>query len=154
MRETKFKDLEDRKHKLSAEILDLTTSKTGLRDSIVVLDEVKKGLQRVIKNFKKLPRTLQKELLHQTIHRVEITPNEVKLVLFGSQPDPEKLKISDFEVLTTGSYGGRNGSGGETRTPDKVINSHLLYQLSYTRTKNDIIIGLGTLCQQRKLLVF
>lgn len=25
----------------------------------------------------------------------------------------------------------KNGSGGGARTPDKVINSHLLYQLSY-----------------------
>ncbi|SVA56166.1 uncharacterized protein METZ01_LOCUS109020, partial [marine metagenome] len=24
------------------------------------------------------------------------------------------------------------GSGGGTRTPDKVVNSHLLYQLSYS----------------------
>ena len=24
------------------------------------------------------------------------------------------------------------GSGGGTRTPDRVVNSHLLYQLSYT----------------------
>ena len=25
-----------------------------------------------------------------------------------------------------------NSSGGGTRTPDKVVNSHLLYQLSYS----------------------
>ena len=34
-------------------------------------------------------------------------------------------------------------SGGGTRTPDKVINSHLLYQLSYSGILNFIISKSG-----------
>jgi hypothetical protein len=81
-----------------------------LKNSIVVLDEVKKGLKEVIKNFKGLPVTLQKEILRQVIQKVEVTPKEIKLVLFGSQPDLKNLKTTGFTLLTTGSYGGRIGS--------------------------------------------
>ncbi len=115
----------------NAEILPGITNRSNLKNSIVILDEVKKGLREVIKNFKGLPVTLQKEILRQVVQRVEVTPKEIRLVLFGSQPDPQNLKTTGFTVLTTGSYGGRNGSGGGTRTPDQAVNSRLLYQLSY-----------------------
>lgn len=51
-----------------------------------------------------------------------------------------KSKNRDLQLLRRGSLFKKmllnktmtNGSGGGIRTPDRVINSHLLYQLSYT----------------------
>ena len=64
----------------------------------------------------------------------KITVQDDHLVLRVKNPD--LLEFSDSEeVLTVGTKNYptvKNGSGGGTRTPDRVINSHLLYQLSYT----------------------
>lgn len=127
----KFKDLESRKAQLEVEIGGLMGSKESARDSIVVLDEIKKTLQQVLKRFHTLSVALQRDLLRQVISEILITPTQLKIVLFG------KAKFDDSEwdqgqgLLTTGSYVGRNGSSGRTRTADQVINSHLLYRLSY-----------------------
>ena len=47
---------------------------------------------------------------------------------FGGLPDlaPKMAKAPNLSVR------GLHGSGARTRTADKVVNSHLLYQLSYT----------------------
>jgi hypothetical protein len=65
------------------------------------------------------------------ISGIRVTPKELKIVLFGKGEIDDADEEQRAGVLFTGSYDGRNGSPGRTRTCDMVINSHPLYQLSY-----------------------
>jgi site-specific DNA recombinase len=107
----KLKEFESRKVQLEAEIDDLAANKTKARDSIVVLDEIRKVLLKVLKNFKNLSVPLQRDLLRLVVCKIVLSPTQIKLVLYG-KTRVEDLNFEDNQLLTSGSYVGGNGSSG------------------------------------------
>ena len=106
----KFKDLEARKAALESEIADLVGTKDQGKNSIVILDEVRSALQKVLRRFHTLSVPLQRDILRQVISEIRLTPTELKIVLFGKTEIDDSEWDQETSLLTTGSYVGRNGS--------------------------------------------
>jgi hypothetical protein len=106
----KLADLEERKKSLESAIEQLSADCNRSKDSIVILDEIRKTLNKVLKKFRSLSIPLQRDLIRQVIKEIILTPTQIKLVIYGKGDFDERDYQDDQSLLTTGSYVGGNGS--------------------------------------------
>ena len=93
------------------------------------LDDLRRLSRQHLNHFDKLTQTERRSIIEGMIQKVIIKPgeNELEIVFFADEA--QAMGHVNGRKKSTDSKG--NGSSGRARTADKVINSHLLYQLSY-----------------------
>ena len=144
--------LQERLQSLEARIVSLENEREDLKlelsttnENVVNAKELFEFVKSLHKNFSKFTSSERRQLIRAFIGRIEIHPEELQIHYNYSRNCLASVaQLSGFKAQNTetkpqpGSSPGWglftliNGSGGGTRTPDQVINSHLLYRLSYS----------------------
>ena len=136
--ETKIAAIEIEKQNLEFELESST-------DNVVDATELFEFVKSIDKHFSKLTQAERRQFVRAFIGRIELHPEELHIAYNHSRD----YVAAAAQVLESKSESKSNkpqpglrpdwglftlliGSGGGTRTPDMVINSHLLYRLSYS----------------------
>lgn len=103
-----------------------------LREEILTKDnlsQLKFTASELLKTYNRQPGTEQRNIIERLVKRIVVGDNNlISIELYGVPPATQELSVN---LRKKSSSGGKHGSSGRARTADQVINSHLLYQLSY-----------------------
>lgn len=141
----RLQSLETRIVSLEGEQENLKLELSSANENGVDAKELFNFVKSLDKNFSKLTAAERKQFVRAFIGRIEIHPEELQIhynysrdylavatQVLGNKAQNTKTKPQPGSSPGWGLFTDINGSGGGTRTPDQMINSHLLYRLSYS----------------------
>lgn len=151
--ETEMENLQKDKHSMTDELNRIKFEIKQLKKSELNLNNVETAFAHINKEIEKLELENQKALLQLIIKRITVKPfdpEKQRDKLDGMLPKGtiitkirtkwyvvkiEFYELPDisltYDAMKGSSYQKMDGSSGRARTADPVINSHLLYRLSY-----------------------
>lgn len=142
--ESTYEEQRTKIQKLESDLSSLKIRKVELKKNSG-LHDIAKASKELIDKFKTLTGTEKRNLIEKVVHKIIIRSDNKIVLELNSAPKRSLMDTKPSVNLEDKSTDSEvDGSRGRTRTADKVINSHLLYQLSYS----------GSVCELAKLSLF